>query len=150
MSRNRPFALLGAAAVCITLSVLGISHAFSLYDQAPGAVANPDAPTPGQETRTPPQLRGAPQTVATAGSPWRFQPVASAGDGNAVKFTVTNAPVWAEFNPRNGRLEGTPREADVGTHSNIVVSVTDGSSSASLAPFSIEVRAQSATPAAQN
>jgi large repetitive protein len=149
MSRIRSFALMGAAAVCIALSVLGISHGFSVQDRA-GAVASPDAPTPGQEPRTPPQLSGTPQTVATAGSPWRFQPAASATDGNALKFSVTNAPVWADFNPGSGRLEGTPRDADVGTHSNIVVSVTDGSSSASLAPFSVEVRAQGASPAAQN
>ncbi len=149
MSRNRSFAPLGAAAACIILSVLGISHAFSLYDQA-GATATRDASAPGQEPSTPAQLSGIPHTVATAGSPWRFQPVASAADGHALKFSVTNAPVWAEFSPQNGRLEGTPREADVGTHSNIVVSVSNGSSSASLAPFSIEVRAQGASPAAQN
>lgn len=149
MSRNRPFALLGAAAVCITLSVLGISHAFSLYDQAPAAASRDDARASGQEPSTPPQLSGTPQTVATAGSPWHFQPIASAANGKALKFSVTNAPVWADFSPRNGRLEGTPRESDLGTHSNIVVSVSNGSSSVSLAPFAIEVRAQGASPDAQ-
>ncbi|HSC13691.1 MAG TPA: putative Ig domain-containing protein, partial [Gammaproteobacteria bacterium] len=40
-----------------------------------------------------------------------------------------------------GRLAGTPASANVGTFANIVITVSDGQDSASLAPFSIVVSA---------
>jgi hypothetical protein len=50
---------------------------------------------------------------------------------------VQNQPSWASFNATTGTLSGTPTSA--GSYSNIVISVSDGYSSASLAPFSITV-----------
>jgi hypothetical protein len=49
-----------------------------------------------------------------------------------------NAPSWANFNAATGELSGT---APSGAHfyPNIVISVSDGTNSASLAPFSIAV-----------
>src|SRR6185503_17786152 len=39
-----------------------------------------------------------------------------------------------------GRLMGTPTSANIGTYSNIVISVNDGQASVALPAFSIQVR----------
>ena len=56
-------------------------------------------------------------------------------------FTINNQPSWASFNTSTGRLSGTPGAGDVGTYSNIRISVSDGTDSASLSAFSITVDA---------
>src|SRR4030095_2627378 len=45
------------------------------------------------------------------------------------------------FSPTTGRLSGTPTSTQVGTYSNIVISVSDGTASPSLAAFSVAVPA---------
>ena len=52
-------------------------------------------------------------------------------------------PAWASFDSSNGRISGTPEGGDVGTYSNIVIDVTDGQASSSLAAFSVTVDAVS-------
>ncbi|MDV5172556.1 putative Ig domain-containing protein, partial [Photobacterium rosenbergii] len=50
-----------------------------------------------------------------------------------------NLPSWASFNTASGLLSGTPSNDDVGTTSNIVIKVSDGNETASLAAFNLEV-----------
>src|SRR6185503_14882002 len=52
-------------------------------------------------------------------------------------------PAWASFDTRSGRLFGTPA-ATLGSFANIVITVDDGKSSASLPPFTIDVTAPTA------
>lgn len=87
----------------------------------------------------PPVISGAPATTVMQGTAYAFQPTASDPDGNALTYSVTNAPVWATFNTATGRLQGTPGAGHVGTYSNIVIRVSDGTASASLPAFSITV-----------
>lgn len=47
--------------------------------------------------------------------------------------------MWATFSSETGALTGTPQATHVGTRTNIVISVSDGQASASLAPFSLTV-----------
>ena len=54
-------------------------------------------------------------------------------------FSAANLPGWANFNTASGGISGTPGDADVGIASNIRITVTDGSSSVTLGPFSITV-----------
>jgi hypothetical protein len=89
----------------------------------------------------PPVVSGAALTAATVGSSYVFQPTASDPDGDPIEYQVANKPAWATFDARSGRLGGTPSEGDVGTYTNILVSVSDGKLSASLPPFSIAVSA---------
>jgi hypothetical protein len=86
-----------------------------------------------------PTISGAPPTTGTAGTQYSFTPTASDADGDALTFTITNAPSWATFNSSTGRLQGTPGAANVGTFGNIRIGVSDGVASAQLAPFSIVV-----------
>jgi hypothetical protein len=73
------------------------------------------------------------------GSAYSFTPTAADADGNTLTFSVANLPGWATFNSSTGRVTGTPSAAQVGTYSNITISVSDGSASASLAAFNIQV-----------
>jgi len=56
---------------------------------------------------------------------------------------VSGLPGWASFSTSNGRISGTPGDADVRTYNNISITVSDGSASATLGPFSITVNAVS-------
>lgn len=100
------------------------------------AVSAPAATSPPQ---TPPTISGAAPTTAAVGTAYSFTPSASDSDGDPLSFSVQNMPAWATFSIATGTLSGTPTAASVGTNTNIVLSVSDGTSSASLAPFSINV-----------
>ncbi|HET7609784.1 MAG TPA: putative Ig domain-containing protein, partial [Gammaproteobacteria bacterium] len=89
----------------------------------------------------PPTISGAPATSVLQGTLYSFQPAASDPDGNALTFSISSKPSWATFDSATGRLQGTPAPADVGTTANVVISVSDGSASASLPAFSVAVQA---------
>jgi hypothetical protein len=90
-------------------------------------------------SNTAPTIAGTPPATATVGTLYTFTPSASDSDGDALSFSVQNMPSWASFSIASGTLSGTPAAGNVGTNSNIVISVSDGHTSASLAPFSITV-----------
>jgi hypothetical protein len=90
-------------------------------------------------TNSPPTISGNPSTLATAGQSYSFRPTASDPDGDALTFSIAGRPSWATFSTTTGRLSGTPGAADVMTYSGIVISVSDGTISRSLAAFSIAV-----------
>jgi hypothetical protein len=54
-------------------------------------------------------------------------------------FRIENRPVWATFESTTGRLHGRPSASDIGQYTDIAISVTDGSASAALDPFSLTV-----------
>jgi hypothetical protein len=90
----------------------------------------------------PPTISGTPPTTVPAGRPYAFQPTASDLNGDTLKFKIQGRPGWAVFNTVTGALTGTPTSANVGTYSNIVISVTDGrrrSGWVALRAFSITV-----------
>jgi hypothetical protein len=87
----------------------------------------------------PPVISGTPPTSVVQGTAYSFQPTASDPDGNPLTYSITNAPTWASFSTTTGRLQGTPSSANVGTYTNIVIRVSDGTASASLAAFNITV-----------
>jgi hypothetical protein len=96
-------------------------------------------------SNSPPTIGGTPATTVNAGTSYSFQPSASDPDGDTLTFSVQNRPSWASFNTSTGRLSGTPTAADARTYSNIVISVSDGTVTRSLAAFSITVVASSGT-----
>jgi len=87
----------------------------------------------------PPVIGGTPPTTVAAGSAYTFQATASDPDGDKLTFGARNLPAWLGINTANGALTGTPSAAHVGIYNNIQISVTDGLSTASLAPFTITV-----------
>jgi len=92
-----------------------------------------------------PTIEGTPSGWVDVGAAFSFRPTASDPAGKALTFAIVGRPVWAEFDPLTGRLSGTPSSADVGTYSGIGISVTNGTSSASLNAFSIVVSAAAST-----
>jgi hypothetical protein len=88
-----------------------------------------------------PTISGTPATAVTVGNAYNFTPSAADADGNALSFSISNKPGWASFSTTTGKLSGTPAAGDAGTTSSIVISVSDGTATASLAAFQITVNA---------
>ncbi len=88
---------------------------------------------------TAPSINGTPAGSVDAGSSYVFQPTASDSDGDSLTFSIANMPSWASFDTSTGRLSGTPSAADARSYNGIVIAATDGTDSASLGAFSIQV-----------
>jgi len=92
-------------------------------------------------------LSGSPATSIVAAHYYAFQPAANDPSGLKLAYSIANKPAWATFDTTTGRLYGTPLpQTNVGTYSNIVISATAGTTHASLAPFSIVVKALANSP----
>ena len=84
------------------------------------------------------------QGSVTVGQTFTLTPNVSGSNGKTLTFSVANAAPWMTFNTSTGMLTGSPTASDVGTYSNVVISVSDGQQSASAAPFTIQVVAAAA------
>lgn len=100
-----------------------------------------------------PEISGSPGTSVSVGNLYDFTPtvldvcntIPSVG---ALDFSIASDPVWSSFDTHTGRLSGTPASGDIGTHSNIVMTVTDGyGDSADLSAFDIQVTSSSSASA---
>ncbi len=98
-------------------------------------------PASGSGTDPAPQISGVAATTAQVGESYSFQPSAKDADNHALTFSLSGAPGWLTFNPATGRISGTPTSADVGMDKAILLQVSNGTSSVSLAPFNITVLA---------
>jgi len=97
-------------------------------------------------SNSPPVISGSPPRSVAAGDGYTFTPTASDPDNDTISFSISNRPAWASFNTTTGRLSGTPGNADAGQYGNIVITVTDGELTDSLAAFTIEVTAVNSPP----
>lgn len=95
-------------------------------------------PPPGSSNHAP-TISGSPTAAVNASAPYTFTPGAADADGDTLAFSIQNKPTWAAFNTTTGRISGTPATADVGTYSNISITVSDGKASTSLNAFAIAV-----------
>jgi hypothetical protein len=86
-----------------------------------------------------PTISGTPASGAEIGKAYSFTPTASDASGGTLTFTIVGRPAWASFNASTGQLSGTPAAANVGSYSGIVITVSDGVSTASLPAFTITV-----------
>lgn len=93
-----------------------------------------------------PTISGTPSTRAFEGTAYSFKPTARDADSDALVYSVTGLPSWAVFNSATGQVSGTPGYDKAGTYSGIVVSVSDGTATASLAAFSIAVSDTNRSP----
>jgi len=112
---------------------------FSLTVQAAPAPAL--VAPPATTTNTAPVISGTAATSVLAGAAYSFQPTASDANGDALTFSIANAPSWAAFSTTTGRLTGTPTAAQVGSYGSILITVSDGKTTASLPAFSVTVNA---------
>lgn len=124
--------VLGIAALCVG------SACGSGGEGAPsgGAGGRPN-PMPNN---TPPTITGAPAQSLLVGEQYEFVPIADDADGDPLVFSITGEPPWTTFDTATGRLQGIPTAADVGVFDDIVISVSDGTDTATLNAFSITVQ----------
>ena len=88
-------------------------------------------------------IGGKPMTQAVVGQSYAFTPTVSGPKDATLSFSIQNKPAWASFSISTGQLSGTPGAGNVGTSTGIVISVSDGTTSATLGSFSIAVGAAS-------
>lgn len=93
----------------------------------------------GSSSNAAPTVTGTPGSTAVVGQAYSFQPSATDANGDQLTYTVGNLPGWATFNASTGRISGTPTAAQVGAYANITITVSDGTASASVGPFTITV-----------
>lgn len=87
---------------------------------------------------TAPTITGIAKTAVNVYGAYQFLPTAfDANYYDVLTFSIENKPSWAEFNATTGLLEGIAVEG--GSSANIIISVSDGTNSVSLAPFDIAV-----------
>ncbi len=118
-------------------------RAFSIQARAPsgGGSGNGGGGSGGSTGNRAPTISGSSATSVAIGTAYSFRPSAADPDGDTLTFSIRNQPSWARFNTSNGTLSGTPTAAQVGTYANIVITVSDGRSSASLPAFALTVNA---------
>ena len=105
-------------------------------------VLNPPAPL-----NDPPTISGDPETSVDEDHSYYFMPTASDPENDELTFSINKTISWADFDTDTGELSGTPTNDDVGTTSNIIISVSDGNNDdVSLPAFNIEVVAVNDPP----
>ncbi|ABC29956.1 RTX toxins and related Ca2+-binding protein [Hahella chejuensis KCTC 2396] len=97
-----------------------------------------------------PAISGTPTTSILEGQAYRFMPTLSDVDSGALTVTAANRPGWLSLNAVTGALSGTPPVGAAGVYSGIVLSVSDGQASTSLAAFSVTVIGDNDTDGAAN
>jgi hypothetical protein len=128
-------------AVCASLL---LSFALAACGGGEGVDVNPataedTGSTTSTGTITRASISGTPASSITVGTQYSFTPTASDSDGGTLTYSISNVPAWATFNAATGQLSGSPKATDVGTTTGIVISVVDGTATASLPPFSLNV-----------
>ncbi|MFT6432123.1 MAG: hypothetical protein ACJAVI_000158, partial [Candidatus Azotimanducaceae bacterium] len=114
---------------------ISVSDGFSITTLGPFAITV-------ENTNDAPVLTGSPATTVAESSAYQFAPSATDEDtGTTLSFSISPAtlPAWLSFNAQTGVLSGIPQDADVGSISNIVISVSDGEVTTSLGAFSLTV-----------
>jgi len=141
------FGTISAAGVYLTPAVLPSPAtvtvtAVSVADPTQSASVSVTLVDPGQPPTPPAEVTigGVPGVSASSGQPYAFTPTARSSTGARLTFAVANRPSWAAFDTASGKLSGTPTANDQGTYSNISISVSDGTVSATLVPFTITVK----------
>jgi hypothetical protein len=152
MDTIKPLARLPWVSTLIAVSLLtgcggaGVAVAPTSSSLSSTQLQSPASPTSPPAT-TPVELMGTPVTSATTGQDYLFKPTVAQG-GGVVTFAIQGQPAWTTFDTNTGVLTGTPATANVGTTGNITITGSNGSSSASIGPFKIVVKAPATPPPA--
>lgn len=140
MNRNTKWTLMRnrySPAFLLALPLIALTLAGCLSKESESDFSGAgDPPNTGNRA---PTISGSPAAAVKVGEAYDFTPNASDPDGDSLTFSIQNRPSWATFDAATGRLSGTPTLANVGTFSNIRVSVSDGQATANLSSFAIEV-----------
>jgi len=97
------------------------------------------AGSPTGDVNSAPTISGSPPRVVKVGVNYSFTPTAADADADKLSFTIVNQPGWTDFDVDTGTLSGVPFLGSEDTYNDIVITVSDGTDTASLAAFSITV-----------
>ena len=151
IARNAPeFTQTDSTRACVAPDILGVLIAALVLtactagsnDTQLAAGASDDtgaSPPPPQSSNQSPTISGQPTASLRSGQSYSFVPQASDPDNDPLTFTIANAPDWITFDPASGAIEGTPNDSHIGSYADIIIEVSDGTDSASLDPFDIDV-----------
>jgi hypothetical protein len=123
--------------ILVGIQLVGCGNSSSSSSNSPASTPAANSSVTGANGSA--TISGTPMASAVVGSAYNFTPAASDPNGNALSFSIQNKPSWASFNSQTGQISGTPTSADVGSYSNVSISVSDGVLSATLPSFSISV-----------
>jgi len=123
--------------IAVLTTLIGMGGCLS--DSKDGGLTQSATPPPVGDTNRAPSISGNPQGAVIVGGAYSFTPTASDPDGDALTFSISNQPTWADFDADTGTLSGTPTLANVGSYSNIQISVSDGTDRTNLNAFAIDV-----------
>ncbi|WP_296824034.1 ELWxxDGT repeat protein, partial [Sulfurovum sp.] len=79
-----------------------------------------------------PTFTNTPQTTVNEDALYSYIPAVTDDDNDTLTFSINNKPAWATFDSVTGALTGTPSNADVGIYTDVNISVTDGTATASV------------------
>jgi Putative Ig domain len=123
---------------CVTLNLSGCDSDGNVTTTP---AASSSSGTGSATSSTALSISGTPARTVAAGTAYNFRPATTGATGTSLTFTVGNKPAWAAFDKTTGTLSGTPASANMGVAAQIEISVSDGTNTAALAPFSITVAA---------
>lgn len=92
-------------------------------------------------------ISGSPAASVTAGQSYAFTPATFDPRRRSLRFAIANKPAWASFSASSGELAGAPGAASAGTYANIVIAVSDGTRTATLPAFAVQVLAAASVAA---
>ena len=98
-----------------------------------------------QDDNDPPRITAIPPITATVGQEYRYDAVAVDPEGDAVFWSLAEAPVGMSIGTQSGTVRWTPTDAQVGTQ-HVVVRVQDTNGGMQLLPYDITVRAGNLPP----
>jgi hypothetical protein len=141
---NRVFLPRLAVLLAVTLLAAGCN------DDVPVSTTSTASTSSAPSGSSPPaasvQLSGTPAASVTAGNAYSFKPTVAAG--GTVTFSVHGQPAWMTFDSSTGALTGTPTTSQEGSTGQITITGSNGTSSASIGPFTVQVNAPPKAPAA--
>ena len=131
MTRLHPF-----AALLLALLLVGCGGGGGSGDDETGDGGTSSGDT---SSTSAPEIAGRSIDYARSGKVYEFTPTVTNPDNQSLRFEIRNKPAWAEFDETTGSLRGTPDDSTVGRYEDIVISVSDGTNTVSLPPFSLKV-----------
>ncbi|MFD1089541.1 beta strand repeat-containing protein, partial [Shewanella seohaensis] len=125
--------------ITITGLTNGTSYSFTVAATNSAGLGSASAASNTVKPNGAPVINGTPTLTVNQGALYNFAPVATDSLGDSLTFSINQTISWLTFNSATGALSGTPSNQDVGVINGIVISVSDGSLSASLPPFDLRV-----------
>lgn len=129
-----------ALPVLVTLALIaGCNDDSKDNKQSSTATTSPTAATTRSTSNQAPSLKGSLPTQVLVGFDVTFAPQAADPDGDTLTFSATGLPGWMSIDSTTGTVSGRPTAADVGTYTDIVITVSDGRIRSHLPPQTVAV-----------